>query len=53
MAAELASPAAILRKVDELERQRTVIEQRIVAWEKDDEAAQTLAKITDARSARC
>jgi len=49
MAAELASPAAILRKVDELERQRTVIEQRIVAWEKDDEATQTLAKITDAQ----
>jgi hypothetical protein len=24
-----------------------VIEQRIVAWEKDNEAAQTLAKITD------
>ncbi len=37
----------MLRKVDELERRRTVIEQRIVAWEKDDEAAQTLAKITD------
>jgi len=47
MAADLASPAAILRKVDELERGRTLIEQRIVAWEKVDEAAQTLAKITD------
>ena len=49
MAAELESPAPLLRKVDDLERQRTVIEQRIVAWEKDDEAAQTLAKITDAQ----
>lgn len=37
----------LLRNVEELERQRTAIEHRIAAWEKDDEAAQALAVITD------
>jgi hypothetical protein len=49
MAAELKTPAPVLRKVDAIERKREAIEQRIVAWEKDDEAAQVLANITDAQ----
>jgi hypothetical protein len=49
MAAELETPAPMLRKVDELERQRTAIERRIAAWEKDDEAARALANITDSQ----
>jgi site-specific DNA recombinase len=49
MASELQSAAPVLRKIDELERQRATIEQRILAWEKDDEAAQALANITDAQ----
>ncbi len=47
MESELKTPAPVLRKVDEQERERGMIEQRIVAWEKDDEAAQVLAGITD------
>jgi hypothetical protein len=39
----------VLRKVDELERQRREVEQRIVAWDKEDEAAHALAKVTDAQ----
>ena len=43
----LKSRAAVLRKVDALEDQRSVIEQRIVAWEKEDESARALADVTD------
>ena len=32
-----------------LEDQRTAIEQRIVAWEKEDESARAVADITDAQ----
>ncbi|HWZ71977.1 MAG TPA: hypothetical protein VN326_10955 [Casimicrobiaceae bacterium] len=32
MASELKTPAPVLRKVDELERQRSEIEQHIVGW---------------------
>jgi hypothetical protein len=54
MASQLETVAPVLRKVEELERERTVIEQRIVAWEKEEETAQALANITDApRAARC
>jgi len=49
MASELKTPAPVLRKVDELERQRSDIEQRIVAWDKEDEAAHALANVTDAQ----
>ncbi len=49
MASELKTPAPVLRKVDELERQRGEVEQRIVAWDKEDEAAHALAKVTDAQ----
>jgi len=38
MASDLKAPAPVLRKVDELERQRGEVEQRIVAWDKEDEA---------------
>jgi site-specific DNA recombinase len=33
MAAALESPAPVLRKVDEIERERIAVEQRVVAWE--------------------
>ena len=49
MASELKTPAPVLRTVDDLERQRSDIEQRIVAWDKDDEAAHALANVTDAQ----
>jgi DNA invertase Pin-like site-specific DNA recombinase len=45
----LKSRASVLRKVDALEDQRSAIEQRIVAWEKEDESAQALADVTDAQ----
>jgi hypothetical protein len=43
------STAPVLRKVDELERQRSEIEQRVVGWEKEDESAHALANVTDAQ----
>jgi site-specific DNA recombinase len=49
MASELKTPAPVLRKVDEIERQRGEVEQRIVAWDKEDEAAHALAKVTDSQ----
>ncbi len=49
MAADLKTPGPVLRKVDDLERDRVAIEQRIVAWEKEDEGAQALANVTDAQ----
>ena len=49
MASELKTPGPALRKVDEIERQRSEIEQRIVAWDKKDEGARALADITDAQ----
>jgi site-specific DNA recombinase len=45
----LKSRTSVLRKVDVLEDQRTAIEQRIVAWEKEDESARAVADITDAQ----
>jgi site-specific DNA recombinase len=49
MATELKMRSPVLRKVEELERERTEIEQRIVGWDKDDEAAHALANVTDAQ----
>jgi hypothetical protein len=49
VASELKSPAPVLRKVDELERQRGECEQRIVASNKEDESANALANVTDAQ----
>ena len=46
---QMETAAPLLRKVEEIERQRTVIEQRIVGWEKDDEVGQALMKITGAQ----
>ncbi len=48
MASELKTPGPVLRKVDEQERQRTEIEQRIVGWEKEDEVAHARANVMDA-----
>jgi hypothetical protein len=53
MASELKTPAPVLRKVDELDRQRSEIEQRVVDWEKEDESAHALANVTDARCGPC
>jgi hypothetical protein len=39
----------VLSKVDELERQRGECEQRIVAWNREDESAHALANVTDAQ----
>ncbi len=49
MAVKLKSRASVLRKVDDIEDQRSEIERRILAWQKDDESAQGLADITDAQ----
>ncbi len=49
VATQLKGRGPVLRKVDELERQREEIEQRIVAWNKEDESAQALADVTDAQ----
>ncbi|MDQ6825046.1 MAG: hypothetical protein M3007_06245 [Candidatus Eremiobacteraeota bacterium] len=49
MACDLKSRAPVLRKVDDLEDQRSAIERRILAWEKEDESAQALADVTDAQ----
>ena len=49
MAADLKTPAPVLRKVDALEDERTAIEQQVVAWQKDDEAAMALHAVTDAQ----
>ena len=49
MAVKLKSRAPVLRKVDDIEDQRSEIERRILAWEKDDESSQALADITDAQ----
>ena len=49
MACDLKTPAPVLRRVDELERERGEVEQRIVGWEKEDESAQALANVTDAQ----
>jgi hypothetical protein len=45
----METAALLLRKVEEIERQRTVIQQRIVGWEKDDGVGQALMKITGAQ----
>jgi site-specific DNA recombinase len=47
MACELKTPAPALRRVDEVERERAEFEQRIVGWEKEDEAGRALASVTD------
>jgi hypothetical protein len=49
MASQLENVAPVLRKVEELERERSTIEYRIAEWEKADETAQALANITDAQ----
>ena len=46
---QLKRRAPVLRKVEEMECERTEIEQRIVGWDKDDEAAHALANVTDAQ----
>ena len=53
MAAGLELPAPMLRKVDEIERERIAIEQRVVGWEFDDEASRSLANVTEAQVRRC
>ncbi len=49
MAAGLENPSPAYRKVDELERERAALLRRIVEWEKDDETARALAKVTEAQ----
>ena len=49
MAAGLENPAPVYRKIDELERERGAPLRRIVDWEKEDEAAQALANVTEAQ----
>lgn len=49
MAAELENPSPVYRKIDELERERGAVQRRIVEWEKEDEAAQALANVTEAQ----
>jgi site-specific DNA recombinase len=49
VASQLATPAPVLRKVDEFERERATIAQQIVSWQVDDEAAEVLANITDSQ----
>jgi len=39
VAAGLESPAPVLRRIDEIERERVAVEQRIVAWELEDEGS--------------
>jgi site-specific DNA recombinase len=49
MAANLENPAPVYRKIDEVERERGALLRRIVEWEKEDEAAQALANVTEAQ----
>ena len=49
MAANLENPSPVYRKIDEVERERGALLRRIVEWEKEDEAAQALANITEAQ----
>src|SRR4051794_35088054 len=49
LAGELESPAPVLRKVEELERERASLEEQRVGWIKDDEAGRALAKISEAQ----
>ena len=49
MAAELENPSPVYRKIDEVERERAAVMRRIVEWEKEDEAAQVLANVTEAQ----
>ena len=49
MAASLENPSPVYRKIDELERERGALLRRIVEWEKEDEAAQVLANVTEAQ----
>jgi hypothetical protein len=53
MAAALESPAPVLRKVDEIERERIAVEQRVVAWELEDETSRSLANVTEAQVRKC
>ena len=49
MAAELANPSPVLRKVDDVEKERAGLERRIVELEKEDETAIALANVTEAQ----
>jgi hypothetical protein len=49
MAAELENPSPVYRKIDEVERERATVMRRIVEWEKEDEAAQVLANVTESQ----
>jgi transcription elongation GreA/GreB family factor len=49
MAAELENPSPVYRKIDEVERARGKLLRRIVEWEKEDEAAQALANVTESQ----
>ena len=53
MAAGLESPAPVLRRIDEIERERVAVEQRVVAWEREDEASRSFADVTEAQVRRC
>jgi hypothetical protein len=39
MASQLATPGAVIRKIDKLERKRAKLEAQIVEWRRDDEEA--------------
>jgi hypothetical protein len=49
MAVGPESPSPVYRTIDELERERGTLLRRIVEWEKEDEAAQALANVTEAQ----
>lgn len=48
MASQLESAAPVVRKIDEIERERTALELKIAQWHKADEAAEAPASITEA-----
>ena len=53
VAAGLESPAPVLRRIDEIERERVAVEQRIVTWELEDEGSRSFANVTEAQVRRC
>jgi hypothetical protein len=49
----LESPAPVLRRIDEIERERVAVEQRVVAWKFEDEASRSFSDVTEAQVRRC
>jgi hypothetical protein len=41
------------RPVNEIERERTEIEQRVVGWELEDETSRTFSEVTEAQVRKC